>query len=111
MPAFFAAASKGAGIDFAAALGAAAVEDATFVAFTVVCVREATEDFTGLLDGGCFADDGGAEVSALSSSLASRKASASFRFLFEAFVAVVDADEGVLLAWLTGAATVEPARC
>ena len=94
MPAFFAAASNGAGIDFAAALGAPAVEDATCVAFTVdVCVREATEGFTGLLDGGCFADDGGAEVSALSSSLASRKVSASFRFLFEAFVEVHDADE------------------
>jgi hypothetical protein len=95
MPAFFAAANKGAGIDFAAALGAATEDDTDGVDSTCdVCCRDAAAGFAVLLDGSCFEEDiVRAEESVPSSSFASRKASASFLFFLEVFVDEDEADE------------------
>ncbi len=104
MPAFLAAANRGAGIDFAtAAFGAAACDAADGSECTGDdCIREATADFAMLLDISCFEDDGSTEEPASSSSFASRKASASFFFFLEALDAAEAED--ALGAWLTGIA-------
>ncbi len=103
MPAFLAAANSGAGIDFAAAFGAAACEVADGSECTWdVCIREATADFALVLEGSCLEDNGSTKEPVSSSSFASRKASASFFFFLEADVA--DEEEDALGAWLAGTA-------
>ncbi len=105
MPAFLAAASKGAGIAFAAAaLGAVAEDVAKCECSVSTCntgARETTADFAALPC--CLEDGGGAEDPVSSNSFASRNASASFFFFFEAG-AEEDEEDDALGAWDTEAA-------
>jgi hypothetical protein len=92
IPAFLAAATNGAGIDFATTLGAVALGAAADVASACdVCSREAT-----LLDGGCLEGDGRTDDSPPPSSFASRKASASFFLFFEAVAEDADDEDDAL---------------
>ena len=104
MPAFLAAASKGAGIAFAAALGAVAEDVAKCECSVSTCntgARETTADFAALPS--CLEDGGRAEDPVSSNSFASRNASASFFFFLEAG-AEEDEEDDVLGAWDTAAA-------
>jgi hypothetical protein len=91
IPAFFAAANKGAGMGVAITLGAVPEVDADEDG--EVCIRVGTADFMDVLDGTSLEEDLSAEEPVPSSSLASRKNSASLRFFLEAETEEDDADK------------------